>query len=207
MHNNHNKQNKKNQRGFTLMEIIIVLAIFTVATVFLVDIFLTSQKVQKRVITIQKVQSDARFAMEAMSREARMDYIDYDYYTEGISPSGMPELALVDIDENKIVFKKSNKNCPKGVKSCLVVKLVNKDDPSNPKVGSITPKGIEVLDLKFYITPQDDPFLLGHETGEYKSNIQPRVTIVMSTEGKSKKAEERARTYLQTTVSSRIYQR
>lgn len=200
-----------NQQGFTLMEILVVLAIFSTAVLILSDIFLITQRVQRKVAIIQRAHSDARFAIEAISREARMGIIDYKYYKdkyEGQIPQGsVDELALVDINENKIKFYKSkpdNENCPEGVDSCLIFSL---DTSSGERLASITPKEVELIDLQFFITPKKNPFHLDLESGEYDSNIQPSVTVSIVSEGTSSKVEERGRVHLQTTVATRTYKR
>jgi hypothetical protein len=180
----------------------VVLAIFSVATVIMVDIFMMASKAQRRTLAIEKVQSDARYSLEAISREIKMDMIDYGWagYAGGIT---LPEdaLALLDADNNSIVFKKSADNCPVGTANCLTVSL-----DGGATWASITSKGNNVEDLKFYIDPAVDPFLMnaGHT---YDSDNQPKVTVVLATKGIGGRAEEQQTIYLQTSVSSRIYRR
>jgi prepilin-type N-terminal cleavage/methylation domain-containing protein len=191
-----------NKKGFTLVEMMVVLAVFSVVMVVIVDIFMIASKASRRTLAIQQIQSDARYSMEAVSREIRMDEIDYDWsgYAGGITT---PEdaLALRDADDNSIIFKKSSENCPSGTPSCLVVSL---DGGIN--WASITSLGNTVEDLKFYIDPLVDPFKMnvGHT---YDSNHEPRVTIVFVTKGVGGRPDEQQTIYLQTTVSSRIYRR
>ena len=66
--------------GFSLMEIVVFLAIFSTTALIAVDLFLTITRVQRQVRNVQAVQTDARFALEAMGREIRIGAIDYDYY-------------------------------------------------------------------------------------------------------------------------------
>lgn len=196
--------NIKIQKGFTLVEMMVVLAIFSVATVTIVDIFMMAGRAQRRTLAVERIQSDARYSMEAMSREIRMDSIDYDWYASagGIS---VPEdkLALRDADNNSIIFEKSGPNypCPSGTGSCLLVSL----DGGNAWA-SITSSSNTVLDLKFYIDPLVDPFTVnaGHA---YNSDDQPRVTIVLVTEGVGVRPDEQQTAYLETTVSNRVYRR
>lgn len=189
------------KRGFTLIEMLVVLAIFSVATVVIVDIFMMASRAQRRTLTIQKIQSNVRFSVEAMARETRMDMIDYDYYGGTvISPTTI--LALRDQDDNQIIFRKSSEDCPLGTDQCLVVSI---DGGTN--WASITSKGVRVISLDFYITPAVDPFKLNTENGTYDSDDQPRVTIILSAEGVGVRPEEQTTVNLQTTVSNRIYRR
>ncbi|MBU1146493.1 type II secretion system GspH family protein [Patescibacteria group bacterium] len=191
-----------NKRGFTLVEMMVVLAIFSVATVVIVDIFMMASKASRRTLAIEKVQSDARYSMEAISKEIKMDMIDYDWggYVGGINfPE--EELALRDADDNLIVFKKSADDCPPETAACLVVSL-----DGGLTFASITSKGNNVEDLKFYIDPIVDPFKL-NALNLYDSDNQPRVTIVLTTKGIGGRPEEQQTIYLETTVSGRIYRR
>lgn len=191
-----------NKKGFTLVEMMVVLAIFSMATVVIVDIFMMASKAQRRTLAIEKVQSDARYSMEAIFREVKMDMIDYGWagYAGGIT---LPEdaLALRDADDNSVIFKKSADDCPVGTAACLAVSL-----DGGLTWASITSEGNNVEDLKFYIDPAVDPFLMnaGHV---YDSDNQPRVTIALTTKGIGGRAEEQQTIYLQTTVSGRIYRR
>jgi len=191
-----------NKKGFTLVEMMVVLAIFSVATVVIIDIFMMAGKAQRRTLAIEKIQSDARYSMEAMSKEIKMDMIDYGWagYAAGVT---LPEdeLALLDADNNSIIFKKSADNCPAGTAKCLTVSI-----DGGVTWASITSKGNNVEDLKFYIDPAVDPFLM-NAGNTYDSDNQPRVTIILATKGIGGRVEEQQTIYLETTVSSRIYKR
>jgi len=191
-----------NKKGFTLVEMMVVLAIFSVATVVIVDIFMMAGKAQRRILAIEKIQSDARYSVEAIFKEIKMDMIDYGWagYVGGIT---LPEdtLALLDADNNSIIFKKSENDCPPGGTACLVVSL-----DGGLTWASITSEGNNVEDLKFYIDPVVNPFVL-NAGNTYDSDNQPRVTVVLVTKGIGGRAEEQQTIYLQTTVSSRIYRR
>lgn len=188
------------KKGFTLIEMLVVLAVFSIVTIIIVDIFMMASRAQRRTLAIQKIQSDARYSMEAMAREIKMDMIDYDFYGGIISEIPTSVLALRDADDNSIIFKKNTENCPTPATNCLVVSL-----DGGATWESITAKGISVEDLKFYIYPQKDPFKLVGST--YEAHNQPLVTIVLVTKGVSGRVEEQQTVYLQTTVSNRIYRR
>jgi prepilin-type N-terminal cleavage/methylation domain-containing protein len=191
-----------NKKGFTLVEMMVVLAIFSVATVVIVDIFMMAGKAQRRTLAIEKIQSDARYSMEAISKEIKMDMIDYDWvgYAGGIT-SPEDALALLDADNNSIIFKISADDCPVGTNKCLVVSL-----DGGLTWASITSEGNNVEDLKFYIDPAVNPFVM-NAVNMYDSDNQPRVTIVLAAKGIDGRVEEQQTVYLQTTVSSRIYRR
>jgi len=190
-----------NKKGFTLVEMMVVLAIFSVATVVIIDIFMMASRAERRTLAIQKIQSDARYSLEAMAREIRMDMIDYDYYGGTINEVPSGTLALRDQDDNQIIFKKSSENCPVGTTNCLVVSV-----DGGTVWESITTIGIDILDLKFYIDPTVDPFE-PNAGFTYDSDNQPRVTIVIVAHGVGGRPDEQQTVYLQTTVSNRIYRR
>jgi hypothetical protein len=167
----------------------------------IVDIFMMASRAERRTLAIQKIQSDVRYSLEVMSREIKMDMIDYDYYGGTIASVPTDVLTLRDADDNQIIFKKSSENCPSGTTNCLVVSL---DGGTNWE--SITVPGINVEDLKFYIDPTVDPFKM-NAGNTYDSDSQPRVTITLRTKGVGGRPDEQHTVYLQTTVSNRIYKR
>ncbi len=194
----------KNIKGFTLFEVVVALAIFSVSSIFISDAFVKSNQAQRKTAALQKVQSDARYAMEAIAREVRSGRIDYEYYGNNV-PAVSEELALIDRDEKKFIFKKETDPglCPSAESSpCLNVSI----DEGATWV-SLTPNDIKIDSLKFFISPSADPFLLDAETGSYGPNEQPKVTIVLSTESLETKPEERSFVPLQTTISTRQYYR
>ncbi|MEA3249676.1 MAG: prepilin-type N-terminal cleavage/methylation domain-containing protein [Patescibacteria group bacterium] len=195
-------------RGFTLMEMIVAITIFSTLIVAATDIFLLASRTQRKVFDLESMQASARYTMEAMVREVRTGVIDLDYYAGRAQPLGTPdtELALIDSEGDQIRFFESDASteadCPnENSRPCLLVAVgVNPPAP-------ISPKGIRVRSVSFYVSPDVDPFAFNSAAGSYLSNIQPSVTIVMSFESASRKIDERTYTYLQTTATSRRYER
>ena len=199
--NNYNK----NQRGFTLVEILVATSIFVTATVLVTDIFVRTNKVQRKTQGIQTTATDARFAFETIVREARLGEIDYSYYSSGTVSvdTGETVLALTTATQDKVRFGLRNDVCPVGSTKCLAVCLVDTCTSSNWT--AITPQGVNVTKLKFYIYPDKDPFVVTGST--FNNNFQPRVTISMTTENITTDAVSKATFTMQTTVSSRVYKR
>jgi len=194
--------------GFTLMEMLVVLGLFSTTVVAASDIFLLANRSQRKVFSLERTQADARYAMEAMTREIRSGRIDYDYYAARGTAAGAPdtELALVDSTGTPILFHVSDASdeasCPDATSvPCLFVTVGG--SPPAP----ITPKGVSVRSASFYIAPADDPAIFDAGTGTYTSSVQPHVTIVLVMDGLAQKVEDRARVQFQTTVSSREYVR
>lgn len=183
------RRNCFNKKGFTLVEMVIVLAIFVTAILIITDIFMTSTRAQRKVAIVQKVQSDARYAMEKITEEIRLGTIDYSYYGGEIQTNPQETLALLDADNEQIIFKKQNKGVEMSV-------------DGGSSWGDLTGKGVKVENLQFYISPEQDPFAEGSTV-----DSQPRVTIVLIVKSDSPKLEEKSPIFLQTTASSRVYRR
>ncbi len=58
--------------GFTLLEMIMVIAVFALVLTATSELFITIYNVAKKTNNIRKIQQDARYALETISREARL---------------------------------------------------------------------------------------------------------------------------------------
>lgn len=204
--NKKSKINKFVQTGFTLMEVVIALAIFATATIVITDIYIMAQRTQTKLAGQTKVQSDARFVMEVLTREVRLNGIDYDYIaSQGDTPSdGLDYLPLKDNLGNTVLFTISIDTadvCSANATQCLAVQK------GNSVLASITPEGVNVNSIKFYIYPDNDPFVLDTVNWQYPNDDQPWVTIVLVSETIGLREIEDSISYLQTTVSTRQYKR
>ncbi|MGB0757705.1 MAG: PilW family protein [Patescibacteria group bacterium] len=195
---------KAHNKGFTLVEVLVASAIFVTTTVLVADIFVRTNDTQRKTQAIQETATDARFAFEAVSREARLGEIDYDYYSGSIDVAGESELALRNTQSDPIRFGLQTTGCPSGSTSCLSVCI--QETCTGSDWVPLSPSGIEVTSLNFLIQPDQSPFeVTGSDT--YNNNIQPRITIIMTTENTTSDARELATFTMQTTVSSRFYRR
>jgi prepilin-type N-terminal cleavage/methylation domain-containing protein len=190
----------KKQKGFTLVEAVVVLAIFSVVVLTITSIFISTNRSQRRVLSSQRLQTDARWVMETMIREIKFGTPYYDYY------ANQAEGAPIDLAKPVHFLAITTANNDHYIYSLLNNKVVVK---SNLFEGTqdITPAGVGVDQLNFYITPTSSPWLWDDAANEYHQNIQPRVTIVMETTSTVADLSSSARLHLQTTVSSRVYQR
>lgn len=196
-------------RGFTLMEMVVVLGIFSVVVTSASDIFIMANKSQRKVIALEKAQADARFAMEAMAREIRTGTIDFAYYEsrytleELASPESFEELAIIDSENERIVFGKSDNEqyCGTGGAPCLTVRIGGSDPQP------ISPKDVVVRNARFYLMPKRDPAYFNPSTGLYAADVQPHVTIVLALESARQDPAARSVVYFQTTVVNRGYGR
>lgn len=194
--------------GFTLMEMLVALTIFSTLVVAATGIFLLASRTQRKVFDLESMQASARYTMEAMVREIRTGTLDLDHYAARDLPIATPdaELALIDSEGERIRFFESGENhggyCMNDdSRPCLLVTVGG--GPPAP----ISPKGIKVRSVSFYISPEVDPFGFDPASGSYLSDIQPSVTILLAFESSSRKIDERTYTHLQTTATSRRYER
>jgi len=201
-----NPTNKKfpsrpNHAAFSLLEMVVAIGIFSISIVILIQIFLATTKTQQKSIAVLKTQAEASYIMETINRYIRSGYVYYaddlpDSNLDGISDA-QSELVLKDLNDNQIIFFRSDENCPGDVSNCLKMDF-------SGTVQYISGSGIEIESLEFYISPITDPFILDFNPG---IGSQPKVTIAMAVKSIGSTPEKIATTFLQTTVSSRYYKR
>jgi len=184
----------KNNKGFTLVELLVSMAIFVTSVVAISTLFSYSNRTQMSTKVISEVQSDARFAIEVISQHIRRSSIYYNsaQYGGEISSNPVEVLVLEDLSGDFVWFRK-------GVCGGVGCVEMSEDGLS---WSSLTPPGVSVNLLKFYISPSTDPF-----SDNPSSNQQPKVTVVMSTSANNAQGGSVAPFYIQTTVSSRQYLR
>jgi len=190
------------------MELLVVLTIFSTVVTSATDIFLLTNRSQRKIFGLERAQADARFTIEAITREIRTGSIDYAYYAGRAAPMAIPdaELALIDSSNTKIKFEVSTVSnqalCADAQsRPCLLVTV-----GTNPAV-AITPKKVAVRTAKFYIEPLTDPLTYDPVAGVYTTNVQPHVTVVLALESRGDRAGEQSVVYLQTTATNRGYRR
>ena len=192
------------------MELLVVMGIFSTVVVSASDIFIAANRAQRKISALERLQADARFTLEAVTREVRGGSIDWTYYAgQSLSlDASVVVLALRDSTNAPIVFHKSDAAnatyCPDAASTpCLLMTLgtVGVDPPA-----PLTPKGESVQNVKFYVAPSADPSSFNAATGVYASDLQPRVTAVLVLKS-TERIVEGAVVYIQTTASSRWYPR
>lgn len=184
-------------------------------------------KTQKRVMEYQRAQSDISYSLEVIARAVRLGTIDYLGYSSQIS-NPQTVLYLKDADGRPITFKEGadqSEKCADDESSPCIVSGFDLDADGlieNGEEASITPKGIRITDLKFYISPTIDPFLntpcaAVTQVEDCLSDVcevsgfcqvpdrQPIVTIVISAQDTA--VSNPVAMTMQTTVSSREYYR
>jgi len=223
----------KSGAGFTLIEMIVVVGIFTTVVLIALNLYLTIANIQKRVLSLQKIQEDIRFAVESMAQQIRLSKINYSYYVAkpiGLYPGAatVDTLALLNQTGDKVFFRLNNnkleyQSCPSTDTDPATI-----CDETDYPWQDVTPAEVKIKNLEFFITPSADPFSMpagvlndcpntacpaGYQCDvninkcQYFTdggNFQPKVRIIMATEGVSTQQKERASINIQTTVTSRI---
>ncbi|MEK7545511.1 MAG: prepilin-type N-terminal cleavage/methylation domain-containing protein [Patescibacteria group bacterium] len=190
-------------RGITLMELLVVMGIFSLTVALTSSIFLLSNQAQRRVLAITAAQADLRFTLESIVREVRAGSIDYETY-EAAGGIQAPSLNLIirSASGSRLEFyKETNPSiCPAGVAGCLAVRV-------DGVAQSVTSSGILLENLAFFITPQADPFSIDEDSGLYKADAQPTVTLALKVRTQGRRPEDIVTLNAQTTIAARSYVR
>lgn len=201
--------------GFTLMEIVVAMLIFSLASVLIAAIFVNLQKAQQRIRDAQVAATDARYMLDVLAREIHADAIDYASLCGSVncvlpSPVTSTNTLYLKTSQGKSLRFQLEPNCTSGNTQVGCVAIVRDNVlPSIP----ISSPNIAIDSLQFYVTPYSDPFgssvspCAGPTSSNCTPDVQPQVTIVMSTTSLAPHPEDRISLYLQTTVTSRTYER
>lgn len=193
---------RKNVRGFTLMEMIVATAIFATASVIIADLFLISNRAQRRAESSQAVQSDARVLLSQIIERVRSGEIDYDAYGAAISKP-TDALAITDERGRSVIIRASdtdfnNTVCPSQASTpCLEI-----SEDGGTTFQPMTSKRIRLVGVQFYVDPPESP--LTEVGGVYTYDVQPRVTVVLGLQGSVGSAAELGTKFVQSTISSRV---
>jgi prepilin-type N-terminal cleavage/methylation domain-containing protein len=170
--------------GFSLMEMVVVLAVFSMTALMAVDLFVTITNVQRQVRNVQSVQSDARFVMESLVREAQVGTIDYEFYgghclggsdedadnynkCEDNSECGGGVCQVIDLSadptdilatkdqENKQIFYRKNGD---ELEVCSNSSFYRNRCSQSGNWQVVTPEKVKITLMSFYISPFSDPY-------------------------------------------------
>ncbi|MFH1867261.1 MAG: prepilin-type N-terminal cleavage/methylation domain-containing protein [Patescibacteria group bacterium] len=187
--------------GFTLMEVVVVMFIFTLAAVIIAEIFINVQRAQQRTRDLQTAFTDARYVLEVIAKEIRSGFINYSEYTvQGEEVAQNSNLYITTSQGNSLYFRKAPVAECRGTVDCI---QLSKND--GVEWFDLTTPTLRVDTLEFFVTPLEDPFPT--EVTATTPDIQPQVTIVLKTSSTNIKIAEQKPTYLQTTVTARVYAR
>jgi prepilin-type N-terminal cleavage/methylation domain-containing protein len=176
---------KVKNKGVTLMEMMVSMGIFALALTLAASIFVSSNRLQRKISLEQAVENEMRFALERFARTLRGGYIDYASYPQGTIPSNVQStINLLDFAGKSVTFGQNT--------GAFALK------EEGGAFSNLTSPQVKVADLKFYITPLKDPLL------DTSMMTQPRVTMVLEALS-AKPTTTPTKIRLQTTISARRY--
>ena len=185
------------------MELLVVMGLFSMTVLMASDVFLLSNRAQRRVLAITQAQGDIRFALESMVREIRTGRIDYASYA-GNGGIAVPANHLIILSaagsKEDFYVETSNTICPTNIPKCLALSI------NGGTAQSLTSSSVSIDRLSFYISPAQDPFAQA-SNGSYGSNIQPTVTIAIQAKTALTAPQDTLVMNAQTTAESRTYAR
>ncbi|MEK7655231.1 MAG: prepilin-type N-terminal cleavage/methylation domain-containing protein [Patescibacteria group bacterium] len=187
--------------GFSLMEMLIVVAIFSVTVLVLAQTFASFNQLHRRISNATVLNQDMRFITESLARAVRQYPL---VFVGGGLPSKQNEIRLNQPNGNIYVVMPSAEGDPICEDllsiSCL---LLSKD--GGVTWTPMTGKRVDVERFDVYARPPDSPFeLVG---GAYPNDIQPFVTFSIKLRYAADNPKDDTTLEVQSTVSSRMYQR
>ncbi len=203
-------QQPKTRPGFTLVEALATMAIFTILMVSVSSIYVQNMRFARQIISRSKLQADARYALETLTRAIRVSDIDYASWGGSLPAQPTTELRLINLrtgDVSRIRLDSTDAACYNDAKS---YPCINVSTDGGATWAPLSPRGVKIDNLRFYVTPSYDPFNFNQQAGIYDSNNQPIVTISVQFHGLGLSAADTAGEWvysLQTTVTPRLYLR
>lgn len=183
------------------------MASFGILMTLIADIFVRTTNFGRQIVLRAKIQADARNSLEAIARAVRVSNIDYELWGGTIPGPSTVELKLVNPAtgfKSIINWETDDAGCYNdGVSFPCVVVTTDNETTWAP----LTPKGVRIETLNFYISPDTDPFAFNPETGTYANDSFPYVVIDMSVHGIGKRPSEDWVFNMQTSVTPRLYLR
>ncbi len=214
------------KKGFTFVELVVVIFIFSILLTGAIDIFVQAQRAQRKVAALEKLQDDARFLMQTITQSFQLGSLDFDCYQRpekdkalnlglcGDSIDTLEGNGILGIKtfEGKTILFAHSSLIGEGQGKCIdeesapCVMVAEVSSAGEPSWTPASSQGVRVETLQFYLSPDKNPFVL-NDQNEYISNAQPRVTVVFGATAQIKRFKETAKTFVQTTISSREYKR
>lgn len=180
------------------MEMLVALMLFSVVVTVSTDVFFTFQRASRKTENLETVVASARLIMERIAREAREGAIDYAWYSTqtGIDLSDPQDsLVIRNRQQEQIQFNFD------GQRNALMLDV-------GGDIENLASSGVNMRNARFSISPHNDPFRFDINTGRYAEDAQPRVTVFLSLDNAyPPDHRDYVRYDVQTTISSRVYQR
>lgn len=214
-----------NRKGFTLVEMLVAVSIFSVVVTASTDVFIRAQRSNRQASALEKVQDTTRFILTRIAQDIRTGSIDYAYYLNPVNGLILSDsktivksdaiisqtLALKNAEGKTILYTVRQKNhtdfggvcgSSDATAPCLVISLVDVNQHER-----MTLDGYTITKLAFMITPSVDSLHVDPLINDYPSDVQPKVTILLTARGNVAGIRTPVDLSVQTTVSSRTYTR
>lgn len=160
------------RRGFTLIEVVVTMGVFSIASLLAVNLFVFFVQQQRRTVSQQELQSDARVVMEDIADQLREGVVDYDYYEVNnpmSTPSNRTKLfsALDGTAKDCLVILDAvNQQVRYRLQGTVVQKLILNpatttacDDAAYSTLWqNITPDNLTIGSFTFAVAPSEDPY-------------------------------------------------
>ncbi len=189
----------RSQTGFTLMEVLVVLAVFSTISVAVTDLFMISTRAERRIGTEERMQADARTAIEQMARTMRGAAVAYDKLASPVPwPVDRLPLRLANGTLVEYYLSSNAAECGASPAPCLMIR----EDENPARAAALSTAGLTVTNLKFFIAPAQDPYAIAG--GAYAADDSPRVTFVIKVAPTAAPGQS---VTVQSTVTTRQYVR
>lgn len=192
------------RRGFSAVEMLVVVALFAIGSLAVAGTYVNFTRLHRRVANAEFLADEMRFATEALVRSARNYAINYPTLpTTLVSPTSSISLYSLTSATTTAYqrFATSSSVCAGLGASCLAVST-----NGGTTWTAITGKNVIIQRFQVYITPTASPFQ-STGVGTYNNNNQPRITFMIDASYNASSTLERTDLSIQTSVSSRVYQR
>ena len=153
------------RRGFTLIEVVITLGVFSIASLMAVNLFVFYVQQQRRTVSQQELQSDARALIEEVADQLREGTLDYAYYQANFSAEREKLFSALDGTGNSclVVVDPLNQQVRYRLQNGAVEKLtvVPADTtPCETATGwvNVTPADLTVDAFTIAVAPTENPF-------------------------------------------------
>lgn len=187
--------------GFSLVELLVVVALFSTAAIILSQIFVSFNRLHRKVSTLAILSQDMRFVTELFVRESRNASINYPAYPDAATIASSTSLHLIKGPTDITDIQVRTAEC--GDLPSVRCLALSKDGGAT--WAPVTAKRVNVKFFGVYVRPTKSPF--DQVGGVYLSNTQPFVTMNLEMEYIADNPKDTASLQAQTTVSSRAYQR
>jgi prepilin-type N-terminal cleavage/methylation domain-containing protein len=209
-----NRYQLKAHNAFTLVELIVSMLIFTVFVGVVTSTFIFTSRTLREANEVRKVYGEARFLVDRLTQEVRLNTIDYDCLNGGVSsihgecplfnPSGVTSvLPLISEDgQHRTVYRFENDLFE-------VIELDLNLSMSTWKLAAgysgfevFETQSVTLEEVEFVVAPTKSPY---ENFSNDKFQFHPSVNINVTARSTSSRFTESVPVQLQTTVSSRLY--